>query len=604
MGSILTRYPLLLAGALLLALSGPLCLAQQPTAEQPPAAAQPPVAPPLQNAPPPAPPPSRPVPLRPLDPRVQQVLAQAREAYKALKTYQDLGSITTTITVGGRPAEASMPASTTFGQPGKFISNYEAMSLYSDGQTLWIYTPVRGKYYQQPLSQQPPPGASVPTPQSIMRNLPVLTMLANPDQSLLATATAFESTYRGQEQLATHSVDHITLVSPADTWFGATDEPQSGENRITLDVFFDAKTHMLLRLNINMTGAMRNRITKMDQQRGQGAAQPGPPGSSTPARFASTRRSPTRPLPSSLRPMPSRSMPSPPCSQPPAAPPRSTTRNRPSASGSGGGPPALCGAGLRPARPGRPAGQTQRPARQGRRDGLLGDLVRPVSPVSAAHPEVARRPQGPGRGRARHSTSAKSRRRSWDSWKRTGCPSGFCWMSRTRSGRSTRSAAIPHTVVVDQKGQVVKVHTGFVPGQEKVAARRGSQPCWRGLRRSRPQDGLQGPLRLNQPPGPHLWPLGLPRRSPRPTWIEQGMVAGIAGAAHTPADPNDRRRQLPGARPACRPALPSNSVPASASWRRILAVSIVDLRFRSNALANSLAARRDTRAEHDRQGWI
>jgi len=31
-----------------------------------------------------------------------------------------------------------------------------------------------------------------------------------------------------------------------------------------------------------------------------------------------------------------------------------------------------------------------------------------------------------------------------------------------------RVSAIPHTVVVDQKGQVVKVHTGFVAGQEKV----------------------------------------------------------------------------------------------------------------------------------------
>ncbi len=110
--------------------------------------------------------------------------------------------------------------------------------------------------------------AAVPTPQSIMRNLPVLTVLANPDQSLLATATAFESAYRGKEQLAGHTVDHIMLIIPADTWFGATDDPQSDGNRITLDLFLDAQTHMLLRLNIDMTGAMRKRITKMDQQRG------------------------------------------------------------------------------------------------------------------------------------------------------------------------------------------------------------------------------------------------------------------------------------------------------------------------------------------------
>ncbi len=146
MCSVLTRYPFALAGALLLALNGPLCLARQQTPAHTQAAAQPPVAPQMQNSAPAAPPSSRPVPLRPLDPRVQQILAQAREAYKALKTYQDLGSITTTITVGGRPAEATMPASTTFEQPGKFISNYEALSLYSDGQSLWIYTPAHDKY--------------------------------------------------------------------------------------------------------------------------------------------------------------------------------------------------------------------------------------------------------------------------------------------------------------------------------------------------------------------------------------------------------------------------------------------------------------------------
>jgi peroxiredoxin/outer membrane lipoprotein-sorting protein len=212
------------------------------------------------------PPPQQPAPLRPLDPKVQQVLAQAMDAYKAVKTYRDLGSVTTTMVVGGRPAESTAPASTTFERPRKFIVNYQAMSLYSDGSTLSIYSPARGRYYQQPLGQSAPAGTTM-TAQSILKNLPVLTMLGNTDLSLLSTTTAFESTYRGREQLAGKEVDHITLVSPADTWFGATDAPASGAERVTIDMYFDAQTHMLLRLNMDLSGAMRSRITQLEQQR-------------------------------------------------------------------------------------------------------------------------------------------------------------------------------------------------------------------------------------------------------------------------------------------------------------------------------------------------
>jgi thiol-disulfide isomerase/thioredoxin len=251
--------------ALLLVPMGARCPAQQPSAAPTPTGS-PPAASQMRGLPPSAP--GKPAPLRPLEPRVQQVLAQARQAYKTIQTYQDLGSVTTTVVVAGRPAETTTPASTTFQQPGRFISNYQGMSLYSDGKNLWIYTSVRGKYYQQPRNQPSTSQTGGPTAESMLGNLPVLTMLTNPDRSLLTTATAFESAYRGQEQIAGHPVDHVSLVSPADAWFGATDDPQGGANRVTIDLFFDSQTHMLLRLNINMAGALRNRMTQMDQPRG------------------------------------------------------------------------------------------------------------------------------------------------------------------------------------------------------------------------------------------------------------------------------------------------------------------------------------------------
>lgn len=251
MHSILTRYGLPLAMIVLLAGAVSPCLAQQ-------------VAPARQAAS--QTPPHRPVSLRPLDPQVQQVLSQALDAYKAARAYQDLGSVTTTMVIGGRPAESTVPASTTFEQPGRFIVNYQGMSLYSDGSTLSIYAPAKGRYYQQPLDQEPADGATM-TAQSILRNLPVLPMLRTPDQSLLSTKTAFESTYRGRKQLAGKEVEHISLVSPADAWFGASDAAQSGADRVSIDMYFDAQTHMLLRLNMDMSGAMRNRATSPEQQR-------------------------------------------------------------------------------------------------------------------------------------------------------------------------------------------------------------------------------------------------------------------------------------------------------------------------------------------------
>jgi peroxiredoxin/outer membrane lipoprotein-sorting protein len=262
MHSILIRHGFPLAMIVLLIGTAPLAGQEAAPIPQTQPAGQP------QALPPQTPPPSQqPVALRPLDPKVQQVLAQSRDAYKAVKTYQDLGSVTTTMVVGGRPAESTAPASTTFERPQKFIVNYQAMSLYSDGSTLSIYSPARGRYYQQPLDQPPPAAGTAMTAQSILKNLPVLPMLGNPDLSLLSTTTAFESTYRGREQLAGKAVDHVTLVSPADTWFGATDAPASGADRVTIDMFLDAQTHMLLRLNMDLSGAMRSRITQLEQQR-------------------------------------------------------------------------------------------------------------------------------------------------------------------------------------------------------------------------------------------------------------------------------------------------------------------------------------------------
>ncbi len=264
MRSSLTRSALAQAGVLMLALAAPACLAEQPAAGPAPQAAQSgdhAAATPAGTQPAA----TRPTALRPLTPKVQQLLTQARQAYASLQTYQDLGSITTTITIGGRTADTTQPASTTFARTGRFLSNYDTMSLYCDGKTLSIYTPASGRYFQQPLGEPPSPAAG-PTPQSIMRNLPVLWILTNPDQSLLATATAFDSAVRPQEEIAGRTADHAMLVTSADAWFG-TAASGGEEDRVTMDLFFDAETRMLLRLNLELTSAMRNRITQMDQQR-------------------------------------------------------------------------------------------------------------------------------------------------------------------------------------------------------------------------------------------------------------------------------------------------------------------------------------------------
>lgn len=204
----------------------------------------------------------------PLDGKVQQVLEKAQQAYKNLRAYQDLGSVTTTMTVQGRTQEASSSAATTFERTSRFVASHEATNLYSDGQTLWVYMPAHGRYFQGPLSHaMGPDGASAF--KVLLRNLPVLAMLLEPSSSLLATREAFESRYYGLEKIGQRNAFRISMSVPATAWFGQGANLPDMPGKVLVDAYFDANTYMLVRLNLNMTEAMR---TYYSQTQGQGTA--------------------------------------------------------------------------------------------------------------------------------------------------------------------------------------------------------------------------------------------------------------------------------------------------------------------------------------------
>lgn len=198
----------------------------------------------------------------PLDAKVQEVLDKARQAYAGLRAYQDLGSATTTMTVLGKTQEVTNGAATTYEKPSKFVASHEAANLYCDGQTLWIYMATRGRCYQSPVSEALGPTGPAGL-QAILRSLPVLSMLLQPGKSLLATNEAYQSQYRGQEKLGDRAVQHISLVVPATAWFGPAGDQPANPGKVLMDVYFDATTFMVLRLNLNMTEAMKNYYTNI-----------------------------------------------------------------------------------------------------------------------------------------------------------------------------------------------------------------------------------------------------------------------------------------------------------------------------------------------------
>ncbi len=193
--------------------------------------------------------------LRPLDAKVQDILIKARGAYAAAKTYQDLGQVTTTVTVQNQPRTTTSPAVTTFQRPDRFVATNGVLNCYCDGRTIWLYNPNHSNYLQAPVDS--------PTSDAFVRTLPTVSMLLDKNFSLLATHQAYQSRLLGTETIADHKAYHVTLLLPAAAWCGGNQDIPG----VQADAWFDTATFMLVRLNLDMTAAIKARYSSEQPRR-------------------------------------------------------------------------------------------------------------------------------------------------------------------------------------------------------------------------------------------------------------------------------------------------------------------------------------------------
>ena len=84
---------------------------------------------------------------------VQTILSKVAAAYKNAKSYQAQASVTETRQIGGQQQKRSSTISTKYKAPNKVVTIVEgsdSMRMYSDGKTMYIYSPKDKEYMKMP----------------------------------------------------------------------------------------------------------------------------------------------------------------------------------------------------------------------------------------------------------------------------------------------------------------------------------------------------------------------------------------------------------------------------------------------------------------------
>lgn len=84
---------------------------------------------------------------------VQTILDKVTAAYKNVKTYQAQTSISQTMKIGSQQRKESTTISTKYKAPNKvatIIQGPQSLQVYSDGKTMYIYSPTDKEYIKMP----------------------------------------------------------------------------------------------------------------------------------------------------------------------------------------------------------------------------------------------------------------------------------------------------------------------------------------------------------------------------------------------------------------------------------------------------------------------
>lgn len=182
---------------------------------------------------------------------VQTILNKVTAAYKNAKSYQAQASVTETRQIGGQQQKRSSTISTKYKAPNKLVTILQGsdnMQMYSDGKTMYIYSPNTREYMKMPAPAsfaQPGGMGGVPS--------------GDPSQIGAQLQAIFA---QGGKKLPDRTIGGKPVFVLQSTRSGQSQDG-SASFTMTATAFIDKATYMLRRLTLE---AIQNRGTQKAAQ--------------------------------------------------------------------------------------------------------------------------------------------------------------------------------------------------------------------------------------------------------------------------------------------------------------------------------------------------
>ncbi|GIV16789.1 MAG: hypothetical protein KatS3mg022_2224 [Armatimonadota bacterium] len=172
---------------------------------------------------------------------IQTILNKVAAAYKSAKSYQAQASLTETVRMGGQQQKRSSTISTKYKAPNKMVTvvqGNENLQIYSDGKTMYIYSPKNKEYVK------------MPAPASFAQMAGMSGVGSGDPSQIGAQLQAMFAS--GGKKLPDRNIGGKPVFVLQSTRSGQSQDGKSSFN-MTATAFIDKATYMLRRLTLEAT---------------------------------------------------------------------------------------------------------------------------------------------------------------------------------------------------------------------------------------------------------------------------------------------------------------------------------------------------------------
>lgn len=172
---------------------------------------------------------------------IQTILSKVTAAYKNAKSYQAQASLTETRQMGGQQQKRTSTISTKYKAPNKMVTIVQGsdnLQMYSDGKTMYIYSPKDKEYMK------------MPAPASFAQMAGMSGVGSGDPSQIGAQLQAMFAS--GGKKLPDRNVGGKPVFVLQSTRSGQSQDGKSSFN-MTATAFIDKATYMLRRLTIEAT---------------------------------------------------------------------------------------------------------------------------------------------------------------------------------------------------------------------------------------------------------------------------------------------------------------------------------------------------------------